>query len=405
MSTITQHHLPHKEAMETSFDWILYPLKFSEFQDTYFEKKPLHIERKDATYYQHILTADMLDTILYNQSMKYPALKLTNANDDINHEKYLYGENRVNYTELLKQFSQGATIIMSGLHEHLASLGELTTQLTKSCFHKFQTNIYITPKNSQGFKYHYDTHDVFALQIHGKKTWKIFGESPIELPTKMQEFETGKYESGPLMQELEVNAGDLLYIPRGIMHQAETNDELSIHITLGWLGFTWTDLLLESILELSKKNVEFRKYLPTDMLKDEPTEGHQATLTELWKLCAERMSLKESANRFKKEIINGQKPNLINIIKIGSQVQEVNPETIFELRTNVILNIRRKDEQIALEWLGKLVEFPQYTEEAIQFIINSKVEFNMKDIPDCIDDEGKIVLLKRLTREGLLKIK
>ena len=32
-------------------------------------------------------------------------------------------------------------------------------------------------------------------------------------------------------------------------------------------------------------------------------------------------------------------------------------------------------------------------------------EFTMKDIPDCIDDEGKIVLLKRLTREGLLKIK
>jgi hypothetical protein len=41
----------------------------------------------------------------------------------------------------------------------------------------------------------------------------------------MQEFEPGKYQPGEMIEQLEMNAGDLLYIPRGVMHQAETDDQ------------------------------------------------------------------------------------------------------------------------------------------------------------------------------------
>ena len=34
-----------------------------------------------------------------------------------------------------------------------------------------QINAYITPPENQGFAAHYDTHDVFVLQVSGSKRW------------------------------------------------------------------------------------------------------------------------------------------------------------------------------------------------------------------------------------------
>ena len=36
-----------------------------------------------------------------------------------------------------------------------------------------QVNAYLTPPGNQGFATHYDTHDVFVLQVDGRKRWRI----------------------------------------------------------------------------------------------------------------------------------------------------------------------------------------------------------------------------------------
>lgn len=392
-------------VIKTTMDFaqLIAPVSPLEFDEKYFEKKHLYLSRNNTNYYSSVLTKTDLERILYEQVPKYPSVRLTNAKEDVPSDKYVNGD-KVNTSSLLKYFAEGSTIVMSGLHEFNSGVGELVAHLQKTFYHKFQTNIYITPKNSQGFKVHYDTHDVFVLQVHGKKTWKVYGENPLTLPNKMQEFEPGKYQHGPLIEQLELKAGDLLYLPRGVMHQAETDDELSIHITLGWLGFTWTDLIVESVLEYSKKNPELRKFLPHKMLRRGVQDDDKENFKTLLLNIAENLSLQESANRFKREIAISQKPNISQLLTNGDLISEISSETKFRVRKNILYFIKRRNESIILEWLGKEVEFPEYTSEAIEYISKKSEVFGIADIPDCLDDEGKIVLVTRLIKEGLVQI-
>lgn len=386
-----------------SFPWIIAPLSFEEFESEYFEKKFIHIKRNSSDYFFPALSYQSIEDYLYNETLKFPSTRLTNAKEDVPSEKYVMGE-KVLTSNLLKHFVEGSTIVLSGLHEHLAGLGELVSNLSKQFYQRFQTNVYITPKGSQGFKVHYDTHDVFVLQIHGKKTWKIYKDNPVSLPNKLMEFAPGKYEVGEVEETILAEAGDLIYIPRGIMHQAETNDEMSIHVTLGMLGYTWTDLLIESVLEFSKTNDSLRKFLPREMLRNGVKEDHQQYFSELFSLMSSSISLQDSVNRFKREISASQKINIKNLLTQGDSISDIGESSVFEVRQNVLFLIKRKGENVVLEWQGKEVEFPMFMDPAIHFIAKIKEPFQLAAVPDCVDQNGKIVFVTRLIKEGLLSI-
>ncbi len=89
------------------------------------------------------------------------------------------------------------------------------------------------------------------MQVSGAKAWRLYG-APVETPFRGERFELGQHEAGEVTQQFTLNPGDCLYLPRGLMHDAENvGDEPSLHITVGLITKTWADLLLESISELA----------------------------------------------------------------------------------------------------------------------------------------------------------
>jgi bifunctional lysine-specific demethylase and histidyl-hydroxylase NO66 len=68
-----------------------------------------------------------------------------------------------------------------------------------------QANAYLTPPVAQGLNLHGDPHDVFAVQTHGVKRWVV---EPPDEPR----------------WELELRPGDVLYLPAGTRHAAQTID-------------------------------------------------------------------------------------------------------------------------------------------------------------------------------------
>jgi len=51
--------------------------------------------------------------------------------------------------------------------------------------------------------------------------------------------------------ELMLTAGDLLYMPRGFLHEAWTTDEPSTHLTVGLHVVRWLDLLSVALAQVS----------------------------------------------------------------------------------------------------------------------------------------------------------
>ena len=70
-------------------------------------------------------------------------------------------------------FGEGATVVLQALHRTWPPVIDFCTRLAAELGHPVQANAYITPPSSRGFSAHYDVHDVFVLQLAGRKHWTI----------------------------------------------------------------------------------------------------------------------------------------------------------------------------------------------------------------------------------------
>jgi lysine-specific demethylase/histidyl-hydroxylase NO66 len=104
-----------------------------------------------------------------------------------------------------------------------------------------RANAYYTPPRSQGFDPHYDDHDVLVLQLHGEKRWRIYGEA-VKWPRKPMLDALDKEFLRSKAQELTLLPGDVLYIPRGFVHEAKAWDTSSLHLTFSVDVATWGDV-------------------------------------------------------------------------------------------------------------------------------------------------------------------
>jgi lysine-specific demethylase/histidyl-hydroxylase NO66 len=134
--------------------------------------------------------------------------------------------------------------------------------------------VYLTPAGSQGFAPHYDDIEAFILQLEGKKLWKLY--KPRSSEEELPRFSSGNFspkEVGEPVLEVELQQGDMMYFPRGFIHQARTtNDTHSLHITLStYQKNTWGDFIEKAlpgaIAAAFEEDRAFREGLPRDYLQ------------------------------------------------------------------------------------------------------------------------------------------
>ena len=196
--------------------------------------------------------------------------------------------------EIFGLFSEGGTIILQEFGKHCLSL----KRFCESCEMAFQcpihANIYITPPNSQGFTLHWDTHDVFVMQISGSKKWRVYN-SPITLPSR-EIFILEEWQQVPPSIDVELCAGDLLYLPRGYIHEAETTGQHSVHISLALNLFTVGDLF-ERVLNQYNSEL-FRKSLPRDYYREtNKIVALENQVKEELKIWIEQLNFTEAAGK------------------------------------------------------------------------------------------------------------
>ena len=68
-----------------------------------------------------------------------------------------------------RAFDRGKTIILTAMQCRWGPVASLCRRLEERFGCPVHTNLYLTPPGTQGFDPHYDTHEVFVLQIAGGK--------------------------------------------------------------------------------------------------------------------------------------------------------------------------------------------------------------------------------------------
>ena len=383
------------------YAWLIDPLPTARFERDYYEQRLIHIQREFSPYYDELLSVADLDNVLGTHSAKYPDISLVRGDGDVPRGEYTNGNGRVQPLDVARLFDDGATVIFRQLQERVPTLARLCVALGRRFSSRVQTNIYLTPADAQGFAPHWDTHDVFVLQISGTKRWSIY-DTKVRLPLRGQRFERGTLP-GDVSDEFELGPGSAVYIPRGLMHSARSTDQASLHITLGLTAFTWAEFLVESINAAALEEESLRRNLPHRFA----SEGFSAAERE--RLFGEKLSLVQSRfnpdvvwRRFSDEVLAADVPLFTDLLSERFREDPLTPRSRLRRRVDLIVKAENEGETCVLRFSGRELRLPAHVWPALQFATTAD-EFAVHDLPDCLDPEGKLILVKRLVSEGILQ--
>jgi len=382
-------------------EWLIQPITAARFFDEYWERRPLTLRRNSPGYYDALLSLDEIDRVLTTLDLRYPNVILKNASRDVAPEEYTTSGGTLDVARLYQLFMEGSTVNLAYMDTMIPALTELCRGLESAFSHPFQANIYLTPPGNQGAKVHYDTHDVFVLQIAGSKQWKTYG-APVELPLRNQHFDPAIHRNGEPELQFELTAGDAVYIPRGHLHEAIATSAVSLHITVGILAYTWTDFLLESVADACLSDASFRKALPPGFARDGASEQQARKLFDrLLRHLAERTPAEGVLDRFVDEFLASCPPLLRGQMGQLAALEHFDIDTILETRPHLIARVQVDSHSVSVRHFGRRITFPLHVAPAIRFAL-SQQRFAVRDLPGDLDDSGKLTLARRLIREGLL---
>ncbi|EDQ88053.1 uncharacterized protein MONBRDRAFT_26810 [Monosiga brevicollis MX1] len=119
---------------------------------------------------------------------------------------------------------------------------------------------YLSGPNAKALPPHTDRNDIFSFQLAGTKHWTICTNPPPDTSwtpaewAQQEENEASRTEGCRNPSPIEVtkmqcehhvvHPGDWIYLPKGTVHFAQTNDEMSLHATVGFRpSFSWLNRL------------------------------------------------------------------------------------------------------------------------------------------------------------------
>lgn len=223
---------------------LLHPITPEQFRADYDDRKPLHIPATPGTAKQDLLRWEGFNALLGQASLwTAKNLKLVFNGEPIPPSQYCIEQNtsagtvlQASSAKVQPLLAMGASLIAEEAQTLTPELRRVTTALSHHFAGLVGANIYCSFGGVQAFNTHFDLHHVFAIQVEGKKTWRLYENRmadavsfPVEGPDAKRWFAQTR---GPLMTEVVMSPGDVLYLPRGWYHDALTSEGASLHVTL-----------------------------------------------------------------------------------------------------------------------------------------------------------------------------
>ncbi len=353
------------------------------------------VARDEPGRFDDLLTTEDVEGLLESGGLRSPAFRLVRADEKLRSGDYLVDvpwrpaafTGMADVARVADAFDGGATLVVQGLHHWWPALAAFCRSLESSLDHPAQANAYYTPRTAQGLPVHHDTHDVFCLQIAGEKRWLVY-EPVWELPLKDQRYDASMGEHGEPVLDVTLAPGDTLYLPRGWLHEAKTSDSDSLHLTVGINVYTWLDAFRAALDECGD-DVEFRRALGPD------GELPPALLERL----AERLAPGAVARRARRRFVDGRRPVADGRLSEVRAAGSLGAGELVERRPTVIADL----EDATLRFEGKEVRFPEAAREALAAVAAAQGPFSAADLPASLDEAGRLVLVRRLVREGYLR--
>jgi hypothetical protein len=339
-------------------DRLIAPLKEAEFFSDYWEKKSFHCSEGSL-----------------NRSKGFPTS-----------ECFHFGR----LEPFIKTFGEGGGLVLKEAGRHL---GEIINAFSNELHESFkakavETHLFFSPSGAKGVGATVESSEVFILQLEGCKKWKVEHSE----------------------KDYELKVGNILYIPRGLSHEACVSSVPSMHLSLGIRTFKYIDLLnLKSFL-LSREESIFNSPLPssphftsgsdkdkTVEIPEDLRENYESGIsslfdfTEISSVLEYFLCVRKGSSR---PFFHGQK-NIMDFL------DEMSGDSVVWRREGIEYYVLQGEEKHEVNFHSQKLIFSDAEMEAFEFLMSGE-KCSVKDIPSTLSDEAKLNLVKLLCEECLL---
>jgi len=381
---------------------LLAPVTAADFFETYWEKKPLHISRAENAHFSELLSLAQIERVLSSQDLYFPDVQLTQSNKVISIDEYTDEHKKILPQRLIQLHTAGATIVVSQAHRYLHALHEFCCKMQSAFQLRCQANVYFSPAGNQGFKPHYDAHEVFILQVSGKKTFSFYS-SGVDLPQRHDTFDSQVNTVGVKTEEVALSAGDTLYIPRGMMHDAFADDnDPSLHVTLGVFPVAVGDLLQAVLQIASAKDVQLRRSLPSDAWA-QSTYEHESLHAAVQQLLSTTFTMEnvdEAVSQLRDDIAIRGLQDCTGLLSPNYRAEGLQLSSIVTVKPSAVLNTERQESTVRLRILGQVLEFNEPMSTAVEQLLAIKTSAVSNFVN--LNDEQKLALGNHLLQANVI---
>lgn len=369
---------------------LLNPVTTDAFLECYQTRRHLHIRRNEDGFYNDMGVLEGLDSYFESETSSAAFVNVVAAGERQPLEKWSVemkserGTSRAILPgQVLNLFLEKNTIVLNHASDRIAGLGGTCRELTADFGFRVQANIYITAADSQGFARHVDAHDVIVLQIYGSKSWVI--QAP----------ETGQLD-------IQVEPGDLLYLPAGIPHEARSSARASIHVTLG-LHANYGYRLIEELARVAAGDPELQQPAPPAwapaLMKAEFAAALQGRLKSLVSRTRVEMLLANETRKLAEKQGQGWPERFSDVLRL----EAITPLSVVCARAGAIFSIEESATELVVIFGSSRIAVPKFVHSALERILCAE-PFVIGDLQGLMSGPGKVGLVKPFVRYGLVAI-
>ncbi|QWC85738.1 cupin domain-containing protein [Nocardioidaceae bacterium] len=387
----------------------------AEFASTTWSRRPLlrRAHELPGVGFADLLDLDAVDELVSMRGLRTPFARMAKDGQVLATTRFTGGggagaeiADQLADDKVLAEIGSGATLVLQGLHRVWPPVVDLAGGLARALGHPTQVNAYVTPAQSTGFAPHYDVHDVFVLQLAGRKSWRVH-EPVLVDPLRDQPWDARADEVAaraaeePLL-DVTLEPGDALYLPRGYLHAATALGEVSAHLTVGVQAVTRATVASQ-VLDLLGEDRELRRSLPAGVDLGDPAAvaDDLAATREALHAAVDRLEVSAVADALARHVASRVRPEPISPLAQLRAGTSVEAGTRVRVRAGLRWTAAAEsDGRLAVRALGRTLRVPGAVEDGVRHLLGGDV-LTPASVPG-LDEADARVLVARLLREGLV---
>ncbi|MFL6198847.1 MAG: JmjC domain-containing protein [Thermoanaerobaculia bacterium] len=390
-----------------TFSGLIAPMSMDEFLADYWEKTFLHLRGNDPDRFTRYFSLRDVDTWLTGA---HGDLYISSPQgSDLDTEKI--DPRDVTLSVAYTSFTRGSLLVLNPM-AGWPPLQGLIKALGRELHGTVEVEAHVAPPGSKVFPPFVAGHDVLVLQVEGERVWQLHEFSllqvnPVQKRNMKFPLEWYGRTKAPVLAEVCLKPGDLLFIPHGMGHHAVAEHGASLHLEFSIKPLYWVDFLKIAAECAALHSQDLRRALPPGFVESsEICERMRQTFEHVMKTFQETASFDEVVAVAKRNRIAFQRypadGHFVQLAKLG----ELTADSVVERRRDILCYVEEvvdalRNVRIAIFFGNEHVSAPLRVRRSLEFIRDHR-RFRVSEIPG-LDEKGQVALVRRLIVEGMLQ--